>query len=310
MRVAIIGRTQALLSAAELILAQNHVVPLVWTCKEESYYGVGESAFEALAHKAGALYVNELRINDPKCLQTMREAKCDVALSINWPTLIGQSVIECFPCGILNAHAGNLPRYRGNAPLNWAILNGESTVALCIHKMVPEFDAGPVLVRARLPLTRDTYIGDLYDWFHDQAPKMFAEAVSGIATSQIREEPQSTDPVAILRCYPRRPEDGRINWSQPVELVYRLIRASSRPFGGAFSMIEGDQRVTVWRAKPEPIVGTFLAVPGQVCGRVDGDPVVACLDGMLRLTEIDVPGVPDRAEAKKLLQRSLRTRLR
>jgi len=310
LKVALIGRTRVLLETAELILKQGHTIPLVWTCKAEPYYGVNEGDFKELANRIGALYVSNVQINKPQNVDLIRHVSCDVALSVNWPTLVSQAVIDCFSYGVLNAHAGDLPRYRGNAPLNWAILNGEETVGLCIHKMVPELDAGPMLVRTRKPLTRDTYISDLYDWLYDRAPTMFLEAVNGLAAGTIEETLQPSDPQKALRCYPRRPEDGRIDWSRSVEHVYRLIRASSRPFTGAFSAIEGERRVTIWRAQPEQSLGAFLAIPGQVCGRVDGDPIVACGDGMIRLLEIEITGISDQTEAKRLLHRSLRTRLR
>lgn len=288
---------------------QGHTIPLVWTCKAEAYYGVDENDLKKLANQIGALYSADSQINKSQNVDCIRQVGCDVALSVNWPTLISQPVIDSFSHGILNAHAGDLPRYCGNAPLNWAILNGEETVGLCIHKMVPELDAGPILIRTALPLTRDTYIGDLYDWLYDRAPTMFLEAVNALGEGKIKETPQPSDPQKVLRCYPRRPEDARIDWSKSVEEVYRLVRASSHPFSGAFSAIEGERRVTVWRAQPEQSLGAFLAIPGQICGRVNGDPIVACGDGMIRLTEIEITGISDQTEAKKLLLRSLRTRL-
>ena len=80
---------------------------------------------------------------------------------MNWLTMIAQSTLALFPWGVLNAHAGDLPRFRGNACPNWAILNGEPLVGLCIHEMIPELDAGPVLLRAHFPLSDDIYISDV-----------------------------------------------------------------------------------------------------------------------------------------------------
>ena len=88
-----------------------------------------------------------------------------------------------------------------------------------------------------------------------------------------------------------------------------LTRTSPHPFTGAFCMLEGDQRVTIWRANPIVHPGAFLAVPGQVCYRIGIDPVIACGDGVLQLTDVTVEGVADAEDAKRQVLASLRTRL-
>jgi methionyl-tRNA formyltransferase len=298
-----------LLNAAERMRRDGHEIPLVWTCRAEQYYDAGPADFKALASAVGADIFEDLRLNSPEGINRLRGARCDIAISVNWLSLIGQEAIDSFPLGILNAHAGDLPRYRGNATTNWAILNGEQHIGLCIHKMAVELDAGPIVVRDRFLLGPDTYVGEVHSWLGQRIPELFAEAVDGLAAGRLEPQPQSSHPADILRCYPRRPEDSRINWSLPVERIYRLVRASSRPFGGAFTSMEGDRRVTIWRAQPAGSIEPFLAIPGQVCGSTDLDPLIACGDGMLRLTQIEIDGIADSDEAKRFVRKSLRTRL-
>jgi len=309
MRIALIGRTAALLATGKALKARGHQLAIVWTCAEDASHGAAVDDFRHLADDSGAEFRCETSINAPASVAHLERLRCDVAVSISWPMMIRGPVLQVFPLGILNAHAGDLPRYRGNACPNWAILNGESQVGLCIHQMVPELDAGPVVCRDRFPLTLDTYIGDVWSWLNERIPRMFVEAVEGLSAGTLASTPQSTAPSHVLRCYPRRPEDGRIAWNAPVSDVHRLIRASSRPYAGAYSMLEGQRKVVIWRAQPVEHAGGFCAVPGHVCYRIDGDPVVACRDGMLRLTELDVEGISDAAQARKAVHRSLRTRL-
>ena len=217
--------------------------------------------------------------------------------------------MDIFRHGVLNAHAGDLPRYRGNACPNWAILAGEPYCGLCIHQMVPELDAGPVVLRDRLPLSDNTYIGDVYSWLADRIPAMLAEAVDQLADGLVDAVPQPLDPALSMRCYPRKAEDSLIDWNWSSDAVLRMIRASSKPFAGAFTYLEGREKVIVWRAAQEVHSGDFLAVPGQVCFNLEGDPVIACGSGMLRLTEIEAPGAPNNVSAKKLVTRSNRNRL-
>lgn len=313
MNIAILGRTSLLLDTAEKLLELGNKIGLVWTSRAEAYYGVGEDGFRRLARAAGADFHSGGGLGRTENLQYLRSFGFDAAVSVNWPTRIPPAVFDCFRHGILNCHAGDLPRYRGNACPNWAILNGESHVGFCIHRMDEGLDTGPVICRDRFPLGDDTYIGEVQAWVRMRAADMFVEALEGLETGRLTPQPQPSDPTLSLRCYPRRLEDSRLHWDWPVEQLYRMVRASSRPFLGAFCFLENQTRVTVWRAAPDPGTGPFLAVPGQVCTSVENDPVIACGDGMLRLIDVELEMEPGGRiggeEAKARICSSLRNRL-
>ena len=94
----------------------------------------------------------------------------DVVVSMNFATLIPEWFLQKFEHGVLNSHAGNLPRYRGNACPNWAIINGEEEVYVTIHVMAKELDAGPILSQSKMRLTQHTYIGEVDDWLTKTVP--------------------------------------------------------------------------------------------------------------------------------------------
>jgi UDP-4-amino-4-deoxy-L-arabinose formyltransferase/UDP-glucuronic acid dehydrogenase (UDP-4-keto-hexauronic acid decarboxylating) len=306
MRLAVLGRSEVLIAAARAAMSAGHQIVLVGTCKAEQYYAADEKDFERLASEAGAPYFCDPAINEPRIVQQITNSGAEIAISWNWRTRIGAAAIAALRHGILNAHAGDLPRYRGNACPNWAILRGESEIGLCVHAMIPdEIDAGDVLVREKMPISEDTYIEDVYAWICSRVPAMFAKALNDIAAGTDKREPQSDDSTHWLRCYPRRPEDGLIDWGNDAETIHRLVRASSRPMAGAYTSLEGS-RVIIWRASIDRHPGPFAAVPGQVLYGVGGDPVVACGDGVLRLTEVEVEGTTD---GRARILKSLRQRL-
>jgi len=311
MRVAILGGTRALLGGAQAVNAAGIPIPLVATIKGRDHHGVTAEDFMGFALAAGADFYAGTNIVKGDGVAILKAARCDVALSINWPTMIGPEACGAFPLGILNVHLGDLPRYRGNATPNWAIINGEDHVGLCVHRMAPDgIDSGPVLLRTRLPLTGETYIGDVYDWFERQVPELLVEAVRALQDGSAHFEEQSSDPADWLRCYPRKPEDAAIEWSESAESIHRLIRASSRPFDGAFTALEDGRRLSIWRAERVKHRGPFLAVPGQVLYREQGDPVIACGDDALRLTDVSMAGDQDNEDARGDIGASLRNRLR
>lgn len=310
MRIAVLGRTGTLLATARALLKAGHTIPLVGTCRAEEYYDVREADFEEFAASAGADFFCRSAINAPEIKSRLQGAECDLAVSVNWLTLLGADAIGAFRLGVLNAHAGDLPRYRGNACPNWAIINGEPRIGLCIHFMdADRLDAGAVVSRGYFDLNDDLDVSDVYAWLADAVPRQFLAAVEGLSYGTAKPVPQSEAGIRPLRCYPRRPEDSRISWSQSTTRIHRLIRASTRPFSGAFCQLNGDGRVTVWKAGRIDAEEDWLAVPGQVVFAAEGDPVVACADGMLRLTDVSLEGAGSVQESKALIAKSLRNRL-
>jgi methionyl-tRNA formyltransferase len=175
--------------------------------------------------------------------------------------------------------------------------------------MIDKLDGGPVALKFFLDIDENTYIEDVYVWLRRSVPEAFRELVSCAANGKLELTPQPSDPALGLRCYPRRPEDGRIKWANSPKENHRLIRASGRPFSGAFTTLEGQKRVLIWRATIVPVFEPFLAMPGQVAFGIDGDPVVVSGDGYLRLDDITVEGCDTTKAAKVVILSSLRQRL-
>jgi methionyl-tRNA formyltransferase len=310
MRIAILGRTRWLIDAADACAAAGHDIVVVATTRAEPFYGCSGKDFSLLAERTGADYLGEVSLNRPEVQTQLKSSSADIAISINWPTMVSEEVIALFPHGVVNAHCGDLPRYRGNACPNWAILNGDPNIGLCIHKMAAdEVDAGPIVARDYFPVSKDIYIGDVYSWLDDRIPKLLASAIDGLTGGRLVPVPQPLDPSLALRCYPRRAEDGLIDWKLSVEKIHDLVRATSRPFDGAFTYLEDGRKVKIWRASTYAHPQPFCAVPSQIMLRFEGDPIVATGNGALRLEEVEIDAMtPD--EAKTFIAKSLRSRFK
>ncbi len=309
MRVAVIGRTRMLLDTAELLLQAGHQITLVATCRSSERHTAKEADFERLADTVGAEFFLGQDLNRPDVVSRLRAAAAEVGVSVDWVNLIGPDACAAFPHGILNAHGGDLPRYRGNSPVAWAILNGESTIGLTIHQMDPyQVDAGPVALKEHFPLSDRTRIREVFDFIEAAVPRMYREAVNRLAQGTLTLLPQPSEPDQVLRCYPRLASDGLIEWAKPAVYLCRLVRATSEPFEGAFTHRRGDP-VTIWRARATSWATPSLAVPGQVVSRdtVSGEVGVATGDGILVLEEIEASG--DERNKPAAVIRSSRERL-
>jgi len=307
MRIAVFGRTAWLYDTVRACLARGHQVVLIGTCPAEPEYTVKEDDFDKLADELGCPFFCDPAINRPRYIQMARESKAQVAISINWLSLLGQEMLRLFPYGVINAHAGDLPRFRGNAAPNWAILMGEPKVVLTLHQMAVELDAGPILLQREFPLTSHTYVADVYKFIGANVPEMFVEVLEGFASGSVEARRQPDDPTRSLRCFPRRPSDGAIDWHRPAEELGRLVRASAEPFAGAFSFLN-NERIIIWRAHVEPMPSPYLGVPGQVADIRPhaGEVAVITGEGLLVVEEIETLS-GGRDQAAEMIK-SMRTR--
>ncbi len=284
-----IGRSRLLYDSIKYLSSCGYTFRAIITEKAYQEYDVTHEDFEKLARQLGACFFMSRKLNDDKITHLLREEHVKVAISVNWQYTVPESFLDLFACGLLNFHLGNLPDYKGNATLNWSILNGEKHIYGNIHKMAPELDAGDVVSRKAILILPDTYVGDILQQAAQMVPSLFEEALSRVLLNpQACELKGSTHG---LRCYPRLPEDGQISWQQTAEEVHRLIRASGRPYPGAFSFLHGE-KVTIWKAALIIPEERFLAVPGHVVAinKDAGSIRVACKEHLIEVQEIEQGG--------------------
>ena len=256
-RVGFIGRTKMLYDTVVLISQlENYEISFIWTCKDESYYDFSCEKFESLANDLGAKFIKSVDL-----LKFANRVEADVVFSLNFVNIIPKKFIDKFRYGIVNAHAGDLPRYRGNACPNWAILNQEDYVALSFHLMDEKLDSGPVINKEMFKLGENTYIGEIYDWFEKVIPEGFVKSVDKLISNSPLENQEGRP----LRTFPRKPEDSKLNLNAELDWNYRLIRASSKPFSGAYAFLNNTKtKVFIYKAKPHLVSYDFCAISGQI----------------------------------------------
>lgn len=284
-----IGRSRYLYDGIRHLLSKGYSFKAIVT--EEAYeeYDIKHTDFECLAKDNGAAFFMIKSVNNEELIKIVKENKIRVAISVNWKYTIPKSFLDLFECGILNFHLGNLPDYKGNATVNWTIINGESYINGNIHKMDPELDAGDVVARKAIPITDEMYIADVLKQAEADVPVLYEEAIERVLSDPNACEVKGT--LRGSRCYPRLPEDSQINWNQPAVNVSRLVRASSHPYKGAYSFLNGE-KITIRKAKPFIPQDKFYAIPGHVVAinKPNNSIMVACTDGLLEVQEIEKDG--------------------
>lgn len=308
MKVGIIGRTKLLYNTVLAVHRAGYSIQYIITSPEESCYSVTSKDFKVLARKIGVPFLCTKTLDALEAVKLMKTHAADVGVSINWKTKISKKVLDRFPVGIINAHMGDLPRYRGNAPANWALLAGENEIALTLHFMNSNIDEGPILLKKKFRIDDHTYIGDIYSLLETEIPKAYCTVFRGLADKSIQPIAQSKDTRKALRCYPRVPADGYIDWNQQSLYISRLIRASAEPFAGAYTYCMG-KKLIIWKGYEEHSPTPFLGIPGQVAQirAKSGEVVVLAKDNFIVLQEVQVEGSKKQKPAEII--KSVRLRL-
>jgi len=278
MKVAIIGRGRKLVAAARRVATKGHDVEVVVTTDPADHHKVGIPEFRDLAADLGARFLRPDDINAAATVRRIEAADCDVGVSLNWKMVIESEVLNLFEHGVLNVHAGDLPRYRGNATANWAIIEGEDEVVFTLHRMNEALDAGPILLKARMEITAETTIGDVTAFGEREVPELIVRGLNGLADGSLEPRPQPETGEDVLRCYPRAPRDSRLEWERSARYLDRVVRASTRPLFGAYTYLDGE-RLTVWETHVEEPETAVLGVPGQVADVRPADGEVAVVTG-------------------------------
>jgi methionyl-tRNA formyltransferase len=198
------------------------------------------------------------------------------------PDLLGMS-------RFINVHYAPLPKYRGRANVNWAIINGEKVAGISIHRVSPGLDAGNILFQETIPISDTDTVATLYERLNAIQRRALGGAVARFLAGH-EGEPQ--DESQATYCCARLPEDGDINWSHGTLAIDRLIRALAAPYPGAFTWFEG-RRLTIRAATPVSGGPRFIGrVPGRIVAvsKSDGTVDVLTGDGALRLFEVQRDG--------------------
>jgi len=287
MKIALIGRTEILFECANKLIKNGHNVVSILTSKEAPEYTRTSLDFELLAEKLNIAFQNTSNIENAK--EMLLKSGAEIALSINYSGIIPQEIINIFPLGILNAHGGDLPRYRGNACQAWAILNGEKKIGLCIHRMIGgELDSGDIIEREYLNININTKVTEAWNWMSERVPELLISAAEKLSRNpEYFLEKQSKNSVDALRCYPRIPSDGRIDWKKSNIEILRLINASNKPYAGAYCTYE-DKKMIIWDAEIVKYVENYNAIPGQVMNIDSFGIEIACGKGVLKVKKIEI----------------------
>jgi methionyl-tRNA formyltransferase len=248
----------------------------------------------------GGRFVETRRVGGEDLRDFWAANPVDLIFAVSWRYLIPPDLYRRARKGSFVFHDSLLPRYRGFAPTVWAIINGEDHTGATLFAMSERADEGDIVDQQRVPILPDETIADVMQRVTDAYLELLERNFSSLARGVAIPKPQ--DHSIATYCCRRFPRDNQIDWRRPTREIFNLIRATTRPYPGAFTWMEGRQLIVWSAASPsssEPPPRYVGRVPGRV---VEVSPARGCTvltaDGALTLTELQSAGAQPRPAAE------------
>jgi methionyl-tRNA formyltransferase len=246
-----------------------------------------QSAVKKFALEKGLRVLQPEKLKDPAFLDELKALQADLFVVVAF-RMLPEVVWNMPPFGTINLHGSLLPQYRGAAPINWAVINGEPETGVTTFKLKHEIDTGDILLQASFSIAGDETAGEVHDRMMHIGAALLVKTVIGLAAGNLKEQPQNNlQHNAALKHAPKIfTETCRINWQSPVSEIYNLIRGLS-PYPAAFTALNGKV-LKIYRAAMETVahdsaIGSFST---------DGKTYLkfAAANGFIAVTELQLEG--------------------
>lgn len=286
-KVLFIGAVHEALPAFEALCAsQNVEVSGVVTLKNAGAVSGGCSVDISTAAERHGITTHILSdVNSPLLVEDILPFGADTAFVVGWNRLVPQPVLDLFPLGVYGFHASALPRDRGRAPVNWAIIKGYTRTANTMMRLSAGVDLGDVVDQRFTPIFHDDTCATVYARIADLGAQMIVSNLPAILAGRLSATRQ--DPSEGNNLPKRTPDMGVVDWTMAPTEIHNWIRAQTSPYPGAFSELNG-RRVSIWNSSP-PSVNANLGGdlrPGTIVDADAGGVVVQAELGTIRLTSL------------------------
>lgn len=300
LRIVFMGTPEfAVASLDALVQAGLRIVGVVTAPDKPAGRGMKlqQSAVKKYAVEKGLHILQPEKLKNPQFLAALKSLHADLQVVVAF-RMLPEAVWSMPLMGTINVHASLLPQYRGAAPINWAVINGEKETGVTTFKLKHEIDTGDILLQERIPISEQETAGELHDRMMKIGAALLVKTVHGLAVGTIKETPQAAmatgeqapagnHSASPIKHAPKIFTDTcRIDWDKPVEDVHNLIRGLS-PFPGAFTSLQG-KTLKIYRSEKEK------HRPSLSPGQYDTDKKTylkfACTDGFIKVKELQLEG--------------------
>lgn len=291
MRIVFMGTPEFAVASLDILVQHGYEIVGVITVPDKPA-GRGQqlqqSAVKKYALEKGLKVLQPEKLKDERFLEELRALNADLQIVVAF-RMLPEVVWNMPPLGTYNLHGSLLPKYRGAAPINWAIINGETESGVTSFKLKHEIDTGNMLFQEKIPIGKNTTAGELHDQLMQLGAAVILKTVQALESGNYELKPQ--DDSQSIHAPKLFKETAKINWNEPAEKIYNLIRGLS-PHPAAYTEYADKNgtavAVKIYRSETEKASHPYE--PGKVVTDHKHHMKVACRDGFIRITELQMAG--------------------
>lgn len=285
MRIVFMGTPDFAVPSLEILLDNGYDIPAVITAPDKpgGRHGLLQSAVKKFALSRELPVLQPERLKNPDFLETLRAYRADLQVVVAF-RMLPEVVWAMPPRGTLNLHGSLLPKYRGAAPINWAIINGETETGVTTFLLRHEIDTGDILFQEKMPIGENETAGEIHDRMMAMGANLVLRTVQALEQGHAHPQPQAdTEASHAPKIFT---ETCRIHFDQPTQRVHDFVRGLS-PYPGAWTMLE-DKTLKITRTEKE--IAAHNLLPGQVLSDGKHYLKLAARDGFVRVLELQLEG--------------------
>ena len=282
-KIVFMGTPRFSVPALEALHTNGYEVALVVTPPDRPMgrgRKIAPCAVKSAALDLGYRLMQVKSIKTPEFLDTIAELEPDFLVVISFGYILPVNLLSLPRIGTINVHASLLPKYRGAAPIQWAVIEGEKETGVCTMVMEKELDTGDILLCAEEPIHPDDTAGALHDRLAVKSARLLIDTLEAYEDNRIKAVPQDHSLATYAPMLSK--EDGRIDWNKSAEFLQNFTRGVN-PWPGAFTFI-GEKRLKILKSRA--IQAEFAAPPGTVLKGFTDELRIATGDGVLGVEEI------------------------
>lgn len=289
MKVIFMGTPDFSVGTLEALIETGHEVALVVTQPDKPKGRGGKMQYTPVKEVAVAHNIpvyQPKRIREPECIEELRKYNADIMVVIAFGQILPKEILEMTPYGCVNVHASLLPSYRGAAPIQWAVINGEKVSGVTTMQMNEGLDTGDMLLKVEIPLDEKETGGSLHDKLAEAGARLCVETLDALKAGTVTPEKQGDSPTAYAKMLDKHM--GKIDWKMSAKEIERLIRGLN-PWPSAYTRWnENDKGMKIWEA--EVAEGQTDKAAGTVVEVAKDGFFVQTGDGLLKITALQIPG--------------------
>ncbi len=294
------GTPEFSVGTLEALIEAGHEVALAVTQPDKPKGRGGKMQYTPVkeaALKHGIPVFQPKKVREPECVEELKQYNADIIVVIAFGQILPKEILEMTPFGCVNVHASLLPKYRGAAPIQWAVIDGEEVSGVTTMQMDEGLDTGDMLLKTEIRLDEKETGGSLHDKLAAAGAELCVRTLKGLEEKTVVPKPQGESPTAYARMLDKKL--GNIDWSRDAESIERLVRGLN-PWPSAYTNWDGKV-MKIWEARAEKRAAEAGGVPGTVISVEKDGFCVETGDGVLKVLALQIPG-KKRMEADAFLR--------